>query len=97
MESKRFNVLVDKVEISRTSKHGISSKFPQVKCKEFDISSIREKLGVNQAEFAEILGVSQRELAYWEMEKKEPDRPTLLLLRVADRWPEAFIDSLLDY
>ena len=97
MESKRFNVLVDKVQISRTSKHGISTRFPKVKCKKLDISSTRERLGVNQAEFAKILGVSQKMLEYWENGKKEPARATLLLLRVADRWPEAFIDSLLEY
>ena len=97
MESKRFNVLVDKIQISRTSKHGMGDRFPEVKRKKLDISSTREKLGVNQAEFAKILGVSQKTLEYWEKGKKEPARPTLLLLRVADRWPEAFIDSLLDY
>lgn len=97
MESERFIELAEKVKVSRTSTHGIGYGFPEVKCKQTDISSIREKLGVNQAEFAKILGVSQRTLEYWEKGKKEPAKPTLLLLRVADRWPEAFIDSLLDY
>lgn len=62
-----------------------------------DISRIIERLGVSQSEFADILGIPMHLLKIWEEGITPPPRPILLLLRVADRWPEAFIDSLLDY
>ena len=97
MESRRFNVLVDKIRVSRTSKRGMRYRLSYEECKRLDISSIRERLGVNQIEFAEILGLPRKTIDDWENGRKKPAGPTLLLLRVADRWPEAFIDSLLDY
>lgn len=65
--------------------------------KNLNISSIREKLGLIQPEFADILGIPLHHLKVWEGGNVEPPRPVMLLLRVADRWPETFIDSLLDY
>ena len=65
--------------------------------KGLDVSSIRGKLGLDQSELAEILGIPENLLRVWEEGTREPPRPIKLLLRVADRWPVAFIDSLLDY
>lgn len=62
-----------------------------------DISSIRGKLGLDQSEFADILGISGQLLKAWEEGTVEPPKPIMLLFRVADRWPVAFIDSLIDY
>lgn len=97
MESKCFNVIVDKVRIIRDSERGLRYESQDVRDRRLDVSSIREKLGINQAEFAEILGVHKRTIRNWEKGKAKPSKPALLLLRVADRWPEAFIDSLLEY
>ena len=65
--------------------------------KSLNISSIREKFGLDQSEFADVLGISKHHLKVWEEGAAEPPRPVMLLLRVADRWPVAFIDSLIDY
>ncbi|WP_279512790.1 helix-turn-helix domain-containing protein [Halomonas ventosae] len=48
----------------------------------------RHRMGLSQAEFAELLGVSLRTLQEWEQGRRTPTGPALRLLRVAERHPE---------
>ncbi|MBI4384834.1 MAG: helix-turn-helix domain-containing protein [Nitrospinae bacterium] len=54
-----------------------------------EIRGIREKLGVSQAEFAELIGVSKRTLQEWEQGRCKPTGAALKLLMIARRHPEA--------
>lgn len=54
----------------------------------------RHKVGLSQAEFAELLGVSRRTLQDWEQGRRKPTGAAQTLLRVAVRHPEALRDSL---
>lgn len=56
--------------------------------KAFSIVRVREKAGLSQAEFAELLGVSVRTLQDWEQGKREPSGAARTLLKVAERHPE---------
>ena len=49
----------------------------------------RIKVGVTQAAFAEMLGVSLRTLQDWEQGRREPSGAARTLLRVAAQSPEA--------
>jgi putative transcriptional regulator len=49
----------------------------------------RAKVGISQAEFATLLGVSVRTLQDWEQGRREPSGAAKTLLRIAARSPEA--------
>jgi putative transcriptional regulator len=49
----------------------------------------RQSVGVSQAEFARLLGVSVRTLQEWEQGRRQPSGAARTLLRIAARHPEA--------
>jgi putative transcriptional regulator len=57
-----------------------------------DVAQIREKTGLSQARFAELLGVSVRTLQDWEQGRRVPSGAARTLLLVADRNPRALLD-----
>jgi putative transcriptional regulator len=56
------------------------------------ISSIREKTGLSQSRFAELLGVSVRTLQEWEQGRRVPSGAARTLLLIAERNPRALVD-----
>jgi putative transcriptional regulator len=55
------------------------------------VSSIREKTGLTQSRFAELLGVSVRTLQEWEQGRRAPSGAAKTLLQIADRNPRALL------
>ena len=51
---------------------------------------IRLKLKLSQSAFAGLMGVSVRTLQDWEQGRREPQRPAVALLRIAEQHPEVF-------
>lgn len=56
------------------------------------VTSIREKTGLSQARFAQLLGVSVRTLQDWEQGRRAPSGAAKTLLMVADRNPRALLE-----
>lgn len=56
------------------------------------IIKIRHKTGLSQSGFSELLGVSVRTLQDWEQGRRQPSGPAVSLLRIADKYPEVFIE-----
>ncbi len=57
-----------------------------------DVAAIREKTGLSQTRFAELLGVSVRTFQDWEQGRRVPSGAARTLLLVADRNPEVLLD-----
>ena len=57
-----------------------------------DIARIREKTGLSQARFAQLLGVSLRTLQDWEQGRRAPSGAARTLLMVAARNPQALLE-----
>ena len=57
-------------------------------------AAIRERLGLTQAEFSSMLGVSLRTLQGWEIGRRHPTGPARSLLRIAAQRPDAVIETL---
>ncbi len=59
-----------------------------------DIKRIRKGYNLTQAQFAAKLGISVRTLRNWEQGRRAPEGPAMVLLRVADKHPEAVLDAV---
>ena len=57
-----------------------------------DIAKIREKTGLSQARFAQLLGVSVRTLQDWEQGRRAPSGAARTLLMVAARSPHTLLE-----
>lgn len=71
-------------EIKR-GEHGRITNVPSV-------ALIREKTGLSQSRFAELLGVSVRTLQDWEQGRRVPSGAARTLLLIAERNPKALLD-----
>lgn len=56
------------------------------------VTSIREKTGLSQARFAQLLGVSVRTLQDWEQGRRAPSGAAKTLLMIAERNPRALLE-----
>ncbi len=94
MNEKEFSLLQESIlqagEIKQKKRR--ASRRTEVRVP--DIPKVRAKLGATQSEFAAMIGVSVRTLQNWEQKRREPEGPAKALLRVAERNPEALIDTL---
>jgi putative transcriptional regulator len=59
-----------------------------------DIKRIREEFDLTQVEFAALLGISVRTLRNWEQGRRVPEGAAMVLLRVAEKHPEAVLDVI---
>ena len=56
--------------------------------KSFSVVRTREKSGLSQSRFAELLGVSVRTLQDWEQGRREPSGAAKTLLKIAELHPK---------
>lgn len=85
---KKRNIGQEVLEGIREIKSGKAARRTVIDVPE-EIKAIRDGLGLSQAEFAELLGVSKRTLQEWEQGRCKPTGAALKLLMVARRHPEA--------
>lgn len=88
MPSKTRNVgqeILDGIRAIKRGEHGRVINLP-------DIAATREKTGLSQARFAELLGVSVRTLQDWEQGRRVPSGAARTLLRIAARNPQALVE-----
>ncbi len=77
--------ILDGIRQLKRGQHGRTTTVPSV-------ASIREKTGLSQPRFAELLGVSVRTLQEWEQGRRAPSGAARTLLMVADKNPRALLE-----
>jgi putative transcriptional regulator len=80
----------DRMESVRDMKAGRAARAMRVEPTEASVA--RAKVGMSQAEFADLLGVSVRTCQDWEQGRRNPTGAAQTLLRVAVKHPEALKD-----
>lgn len=98
MDSDRFNILVDQIRSKHKGK-GFGIKKSQLRAYTVPLNtfSLRKKLRISIDEFEDVFGVSEFMVREWKRGVIKPDKQILLLLHIADKWPEIFLDALEDY
>jgi putative transcriptional regulator len=61
---------------------------------EIDVVAVRAKLGLTQAEFARLCGVSVATLRNWEQGRRRPAGPSRALLFLVDAEPRAALRAI---
>lgn len=56
------------------------------------VASVRERTGLSQARFSELLGVSVRTLQEWEQGRRAPSGAARTLLLIAQKNPAALLE-----
>ena len=56
------------------------------------VSAVRERTGLSQARFAQLLGVSVRTLQEWEQGRRAPSGAARTLLLIAEKNPRALLE-----
>jgi putative transcriptional regulator len=69
----------------KRGEHGRVSSVPAV-------ATVRQKTGLSQSRFAELLGVSVRTLQEWEQGRRAPSGAARTLLLIAAKNPRALLD-----
>jgi putative transcriptional regulator len=57
------------------------------------VAETRARVGLSQAEFARLLGVSVRTLQEWEQGRRTPSGPARMLLVIAHKNPRALLEA----
>jgi len=88
MASRKRNIgreILEGIRELKRGEHGRVTTVPSV-------TSVREKTGLSQAEFARLLGVSARTLQEWEQGRRAPSGAARTLLMIAAKNPRALLD-----
>ena len=57
------------------------------------VAETRARVGLSQADFARLLGVSVRTLQEWEQGRRAPSGPARMLLAIAHKNPRALLEA----
>ena len=88
MARRTRNVGLEILEGLRQLKRGEHGRIVNVP----SVASVREKTGLSQSRFAELLGVSVRTLQEWEQGRRAPSGAARTLLLIAAKNPRALLD-----
>jgi putative transcriptional regulator len=88
MASRKRNIGLEILEGIREIKRGEHGRVTIIP----SVSSVREKTGLSQGEFARLLGVSVRTLQEWEQGRRAPSGAARTLLMIAAKNPRALLD-----
>jgi putative transcriptional regulator len=88
MAKRPRNIGLEILEGIREIKRGEHGRITNVP----SVATVREKTGLSQSKFAELLGVSVRTLQEWEQGRRAPSGAARTLLMIAAKNPRVLLD-----
>lgn len=94
MKEELFEELMQSIKQGGAILRGETEPSRQYDIDNPDVRAVREKYGLSQIKFAELLGISVATLRNWEQGRRKPEGPARILLSVAAKHPEAILDTV---
>jgi len=94
MNDEMFNELLESVKQAGEIRKGKRKPSRHTVIEEPDVSTIRKNYDMTQQEFSSLLGISVGTLRNWEQGRRKPQGPAKVLLKIAEKRPNAILESL---
>ncbi len=94
MDDKLFQDLVSSITEMKAVERGEAPPARETKLTKTQVTRVRQRLRLSQPRFAKMMGISVRTLQNWEQGHRQPTGAAQVLLRVAEKHPEAVLDSV---
>lgn len=94
MKNKDFQELLHSIDQAKAIHRGKRRPSRVFRYEPVKVKEIREKIGLTQAKFAELLCVSLATVRNWEQGRTYPEGAAIALLRVTASKPEAVLEAL---
>lgn len=94
MEKTLFDDLVQSLKEAKSISKGRAKASRKFEVMPPDVKAVREKTGLSQSEFAQLMRVSVKTLQNWEQHRRNPTGPATALLKIVSTSPEMALKSL---
>jgi putative transcriptional regulator len=94
VEKNLFDDLVQSLKEAQAITQGEMAASRRFEAALPDVKAVREKIGLTQSEFAQLMRVSVKTLQNWEQRRRHPTGPAAALLKIVSTAPEVAIKSL---
>ncbi len=94
MDKDLFNDLVQSLKEAGDIASGVAEPSRRFEIAAPDVKAAREKTGLSQGEFAQLMRVSVKTLQNWEQHRRTPTGPAAALLKIVSASPELALKSL---
>ena len=92
MKEKMFEELKESILQAGAIRRGELKPAKVTHYPESNVKKIRSKLELSQSQFAALLGISVGTLQGWEQERRKPQGPARVLLKIAETHPEVVFE-----
>lgn len=94
MKKEMFDELLESVQEGMEILRGEQAPSRVFTFDDLNVKELRERHGLSQPRFAEVLGISVGTLRNWEQGRRQPEGSARVLLKVVERHPEAVFDTV---
>lgn len=94
MEQALFDDLVQSLKEAKAISRGEAPASRRTKVTTPDAKAVREKIGLSQSEFAQLIQVSIKTLQNWEQHRRNPTGPAAALLKIVLTAPDVALKTL---
>lgn len=94
MEKLLFDDLLQSLKEAKAIAKGEAKPSRRFEVAPTDVKALREKIGLSQNDFAQMMHVSVKTLQNWEQHRRSPTGPAAALLKIVSVDPDLALKSL---